>query len=63
MINVKTGETLDQPFGDFVQKEATLRIPDAKPYERYSFTIKCFPDNGNYSDPESPPAMHFLTSP
>ena len=57
MINVKTGETLDQLFGDFVQKEAILSIPDAKPYGRYSFTIKCFPEAGNYSDLESLPAM------
>ncbi len=63
MINVKTGETLDEPFGDFVQKEAILRIPDAKPYGRYSFMIKCFPDAGNYSDLESPPAMHSFDFP
>ena len=54
MINVKTGQTLEEPFGDFVQKEAFLSIPDAKPYGRFSFTIKCFPEAGNYADLESP---------
>jgi hypothetical protein len=63
MINVKTGETLDQLFGDFVQKEAILRIPDAKPYGRYSFTIKCFPDAENFSDLESIPAMYTFDYP
>ena len=27
MINVKTGETLDQPFGDFVQKKQFSEYP------------------------------------
>ena len=50
MIDVKTGQTLEDLFGNFVQKEARIKIPDAKPYGRFSFTIKCFPDAGNYSD-------------
>ena len=63
MINVKTGETLDQPFGDFVQKEAIFRIANAKPYGRFSFTIKCFPDAENYSDLEGPPAVYSFDYP
>lgn len=53
MINVKSGENTDQPFGDYVQKEALLRIPNAKPYGRFSFQIKSFPDAENYIDLES----------
>ena len=63
MINVKTGQTLEEPFGDFVQKEAILSIPDAKPYGRFSFSIKCFPEAGNYVDLESPVSIHSFDFP
>ena len=63
MIDVKTGESLDQLFGNFVTKEAILRIPDAKPYGRFSFTIKCFPDAGNFIDLPGPSASHTFDFP
>lgn len=63
MIDVKTGQTLDQPFGNFVEKEAILKIPNAKPYGRFSFAIKCFPDAGNYVDLQSPIATHTFDFP
>ena len=63
MIDVKTGESLDQLFGNFVTKEAILRIPDAKPYGRFSFTIKCFPDAGNFIDLAGPSASHTFDFP
>ena len=63
MIDVKTGESLDQLFGNFVTKEAILRIPNAKPYGRFSFTIKCFPDAGNFIDLPGPSASHTFDFP
>ena len=63
MIDVKTGQTLEDLFGNFVQKEAKIRIPDAKPYGRFSFAIKCFPDAGNYSDLQGPSATHTFDFP
>ena len=63
MIDVKTGQTLEDLFGNFVQKEARIKIPDAKPYGRFSFTIKCFPDAGNYSDLQGPSASHTFDFP
>ena len=63
MIDVKTGQTLEDLFGNFVQKEAMIIIPDAKPYGRFSFAIKCFPDAGNYSDLQGPSATHTFDFP
>ena len=63
MIDVKTGQTLEDLFGNFVQKEPRLRIPDAKPYGRFSFIIKCFPEVGNYSDLQGPSASHTFDFP
>ena len=64
MIDVKKpGKPLDQPFGNFVEKEAILKIPNAKPYGRFSFAIKCFPDAGNYVDLQSPIATHTFDFP
>jgi hypothetical protein len=63
MIDVKTGQTFEDLFGNFVQKEARIRIPDAKPYGRFSFAIKCFPDAGNYSDLQGPSATHTFDFP
>ena len=62
MIDVKTGESLIN-YSKFVTKEAILRIPDAKPYGRFSFTIKCFPDAGNFIDLAGPSASHTFDFP
>lgn len=63
MIDVKTGETLDQLFGNFVRQEAILKIPGAKPYGKFSFEIRCVPDPGNFSDLESLTAIHSFDYP
>ena len=63
MINVNSGQALDQPFGNFVEKEAILKIPNAKPYGRFSFAIQCFPDAGNYVDLHGPIATHTFDFP
>ena len=63
MMNVKTGETFEQPFGNFTPNEAIFRIPNAKPYGRFSFEINCFPHPGNFIDLESPYATHSFDYP
>ena len=63
MMNVKTGETLEQPFGNFTPNESIFRIPNAKPYGRFSFEINCFPQRGNFIDLESPFSTHTFDYP